>query len=84
MMSAPIKGPTNVYCDNEAVVINSSLAESTLKKKHLSIYYHKTPEFYAKGAVSIAYESTKTNLANACTKILTGNNKRQEIRHIVY
>ena len=34
MMGVPIKGPTNVYCDNEAVVSNSSMAESTLKKKH--------------------------------------------------
>ena len=37
MMEVPDEGPTNVYCDNQAVVSNSSLAESTLKKKHLSV-----------------------------------------------
>ena len=84
MMGVPIEGPTNVYCDNEAVVSNSSLAESTLKKKHISVCYHKTHEFYAKGAMCISYEPTETNLADACTKILTGNNKHQKIRHIVY
>ena len=42
MMGVPIEGPTNVYCDDEAVVSNSSLAESMLKKKHLSVSYHKT------------------------------------------
>ena len=51
MMGVPIEGPTNVYCDNEAVVSNSSLAESTLKKKHLSVSYHKTRKCGAKGAV---------------------------------
>ena len=84
MMSVPVEGPVNVYCDNAAVVSNSSLAESKLKKEHLSIYYHKTREFYAKGTVHIGYKSTETNVADVCTKILTGNNKRQKIRHIVY
>ena len=51
MMGVPIKGPTNAYRDNEAVVSNSSLAESTEKKKHLSVYYHKTREYYPNGAV---------------------------------
>ena len=84
MMGIPIQGPTNVYCDNEAVVSNSSLAESTLKKKHLSVSYHKTRECYAKGAVRIGYKSTDSNLADTCTKVLTGNNKRRKIRYIVY
>ena len=84
MMGVPITGPTNVYCDNEVVVSNSSLAESTLKKKPLSVCYQKTRKFYAKGAVCIGYKSTESNFADTCTKILTGNNKRQKIRHIVY
>ena len=69
MIGVPIKGPINIYYDNEAVVSNSSLAESTLKKTHLSVYYHKTRECYAKGAVQIGYESTDSNLADTCTKI---------------
>ena len=76
MLGIPIQGPTNVYCDNEAVVSNSSLAESTLKKKHLSVSYHKTRECGAKGAVRIGYTSTEMNLADTCTKILIGSNKR--------
>ena len=60
------------------------LPESTLKKKHLSVCYHKTRECYAKGAVQIGYESTDSNLADTCTKILTGDNKRQKIELILY
>ena len=84
MIGVPIEGPTNVYYDNEAVVSNSILAESTLKKKHLSMSHHKTREYGAKGAVRIGYESTDTNMADMCTKVLTENNKGQKIRYILY
>jgi hypothetical protein len=40
----PIDEPTNVYCDNHGVVVNSSKPESTLKKKHNSIAYHRVRE----------------------------------------
>jgi hypothetical protein len=37
-MGIPIDGPANVFRDNDdAVVINSSRPESTLKKKHAAI-----------------------------------------------
>ena len=84
MMGVPIEGPTNVYCDNNTVVSNSSLAESTLKKEYLSVSYHKTRECGAKGAVRIGYASSDTNLADTCTKVLTGNNKCQKIKYILY
>ena len=84
MIGVPIKGPTNIYCDNKVVVRNSSVTKSTLKKKHLSVCYHKTREYYAKGVIHIVYKPTDTNLADVCTKILTGDNKRQKMRQIVY
>ena len=37
MMGIPITGPTNIFCDNQSVVNNSTKPESVLKKKHLSI-----------------------------------------------
>ena len=66
MMRISIREPTNVYCDNEAFVSNSSMAKSTLKKKHILVYYHKVCECYAKGAVHIAYEPTKMNFNRRC------------------
>jgi hypothetical protein len=44
MFGVPIEGPTNVYCDNEAVVSNTTRPESTLKKKHNAIAYHRVRE----------------------------------------
>ena len=73
-----------VYCDNEAIVSNSSKAELTLKKKYLPICSNKTRECYAKDVMRIGYEPTETNLADVYTKILTEKNKGQKIRHIVY
>jgi hypothetical protein len=40
MFGVPIEGPTNVFCDNEAVCKNTTRPESTLTKKHHSIAYH--------------------------------------------
>lgn len=40
MFGIPLEGSTSVFCDNEAVVKNSTFTESTLKRKHLSIAYH--------------------------------------------
>jgi hypothetical protein len=41
MFGIPLTGPTNVYCDNDAVVNNTTRPESTLKKKHNAIAYHR-------------------------------------------
>ena len=49
---------------------NTSVPESTLKKKHLSYAYHRCREAVAAGTVRIAKEGTATNLADLFTKIL--------------
>jgi hypothetical protein len=70
MFGIPIDGPTNVYCDNEAVTKNSIFPESTLKKKHNSIAYHRTREAVAAGTIRVTKEDGKTNLADVLTKLL--------------
>ena len=70
MFGIPIEGPTNVFCDNEAVTKNCSTPESTLKKKHHSISYHRNREAVAAKTIRIAKEDTKTNLSDLFTKVL--------------
>ena len=41
MFGVPLSGPARVFCDNMAVVMNSSFPESILKKKHCSVAYGK-------------------------------------------
>ena len=71
MFGVPVEGPTNIFCDNEAVVKNCSTPESTLKKKHHSIAYHRNREAVAAGTCRIAKEGTVSNLSDLFTKILT-------------
>ena len=37
MLGVPLEGPARVYCDNESVVKNTTLPESSLKKKHCAV-----------------------------------------------
>ena len=70
MFGVDIDGPTNVFCDNEAVTKNCGIPESMLKKKHHSINYHRNREAVAAGTIRIVKEDTKTNLSDLFTKIL--------------
>jgi hypothetical protein len=70
MLGIPIEGPSNVYCDNEAVTKNTSIPESTLKKKYNSIAYHRAREAVAAGTIRVTKKDGKTNLADVLTKLL--------------
>ena len=84
MMGTPIDGPCNVFCDNNAVVINSRSPESMLKKKHAAINYHRTREAVAAGVIRIAKEDSATNLADLLTKCVSGPTLRELISRILW
>ena len=75
MMGVPLIEPARVMCDNQSVVISGSFPESTLKKKHCSIAYHKVREAVAAGKILIYYENTTSNIADLFTKVLTANKR---------
>ena len=76
MFGVPVDGPTDMFCNNEAVYKNSSTPESVLRKNHHGVAYHKCCEAVASGICCIAKEDTDTNLEDIFTKVLTG--PRQE------
>ena len=84
MFGVPIDGPTNIFCDNEAVYKNTSLPESTLKKKHHSIAYHRCREAVAAKTVRVAKEGTKTNLADLFTKLLPQPRREELLDKFTY
>jgi hypothetical protein len=47
MMGIPLLGPSQVLCDNNSVVLNTTLPSSTLKTKHNAIAYHRVREAVA-------------------------------------
>ena len=84
MFGVPIEGATNVFCDNEAVCKNTTLPESTLKKKHHSIPYHRCREAVAAGTVRIAKEATRTNLSDLFTKLLPQPRREELLDKFTY
>jgi hypothetical protein len=84
MMGIEVDGATNVFCDNDSVVKNSTRPESTLKKKHNAISYHRVHEAQAAGIVRIAKEDGETNLADVLTKCLPAPRLKFLISHILW
>ena len=71
MFSLHVDGPAYVYSDNEAVSMNSSVPESTLKKRHNSICYHMVREAVAANILSVAWIPGTKNPADLFTKVLS-------------
>ena len=69
-------GPTNVCCDNQGVVKNTSIPESTLCKKHNAVNYHIVREVVAADVMRVGKENTNTNPADALTKLLPYSRKK--------
>ena len=64
MFNMLIDSAANVFCNNEAVYKTTVLSKSTLKKKHLSITYHRYREAMAAGTIRIIKQGTDKNLAD--------------------
>ena len=84
MFGVPIEGPTNIFCNNKAVYKNCSIPESTLRKKHHSIAYHRNREAVAAMTCWIAKEDTKTNLSDLFTKILPYVTREELLDRFMY
>jgi hypothetical protein len=72
MLGVPIDGGCNVFCDNNGMVLNMTVPELNLKKKHAAMNYHRVRESIAARTIRVAKEDTRTNLADVFTKLLDG------------
>jgi hypothetical protein len=84
LFGVPLDGPTSVMCDNQGVVKNTSIPESTLTKKHNAINYHIIRESAAMGMIRVGKEDTETNLADLLTKILNEPRRLKLLACIMY
>ena len=64
MLGVNLKESSVLVGDNMAVVLNTTLPSSSLKKKHLACNYHKVREAIAAGFIQFGYISTDLNLAD--------------------
>jgi hypothetical protein len=84
LFGVPLAGPANVLCNNQGVVKNTCIPESTLTKKHNSINYHIIREAAAMGMIRVGKEDTETNLADLLTKVLCQPRREKLLRLIMY
>jgi hypothetical protein len=84
MMGAPIEGPYHLFCDNNAVDINSKNPKSMLKKKHAAINYHRMREEIAAKTIQVAKEDKSTNLADLMTKCNPGSTLKSLISKVLW
>jgi hypothetical protein len=84
MKGIPLVGHAHVRVGNMSVAKNTSVPESTLKKKSNTIAYHFVWEAVAANIVRIAYEPTGSNKSDILTKFLPGPATRQAISTILY
>ena len=67
----PIDGPTYVMCDNQGVVNNTSMPQSTPGKNHIAINYYAVREAAAAGIILVGKEDTENNVADHLMKFLS-------------
>ena len=84
MMGVPIDGATNVQVDNQSVVYNTTLPESTLKKKSNVIAYHYVRENVAADTIRIRFCRSEDNLADMLTKIQPGTTRRSLAGRVLF
>ena len=85
MMGIPCEGPVYIEADNQSVLANTTIPDSTLKKKSQSIAYHMVREGVARDEWRTAYVSTAENEADLLTKQLPSGEKRKRfVRNFIH
>jgi hypothetical protein len=77
MMGIPCEGPAYLLGDNQSVLANTTVPDSTLKKKNQSIAYHFIREGAARDEWRTSYVNTHQNEADLLTKLLPSGEKRK-------
>ena len=70
---------TKLFGDNNAVILNSSVPEATLKKKHHSVNYNYVREAVTAGITLIFKVDTGSNLADLFTKLLDSQSQEERV-----
>ena len=84
-MGIPCDSPSHIYGDNQLVLANTTMPDSTLKKKSQSIVYDFVREGSAHGEWRTAYVNTHDNEADLLTKPLPNGEKRWKfVRNLLH
>ena len=85
MMGILVIGPVFIYGDNQSVLANTTIPDSTLKKKSQSIAYHFVHEGMAWDEWHTSYINMNDNEADLLTKQLpSGDKRRGFVRYVLH
>ena len=84
MFGVRIERESNIYCDNQTVVKNSSLPESTLNKKHNAICYHRVREAAAAGWIRVVWVQSCYNIADLFTKVISMEARKRHLEILTF
>jgi hypothetical protein len=84
MMGIPLDGGTDVYCDNQSVFTNAASPESTPKKRHNVIAYHRKREVIAASIIRVAWIEGGLHVADLLTKILAGPRHKELVKMVLW
>ena len=75
MMGIPCEAHAYIYDDNQSVLANTTIPDSTLKKKLQSIAYHFVSEWSTRDEWQTSYITTHENKTDLLTKLLPNGEK---------
>ena len=84
MIGIPCELPAFIQGDNQSVLVNTTIPDSTLKKKSQSICYHFVREGVARDEWRTSYVNTHDNNADLLTKILGGSKRITLVKRILH
>ena len=76
-MGIPVECPEYIFGENRSVLANTSITDSTLKKKSQSIAYHIIQESNDRDEWRTSYVDTHKNEADLLTKQMHSGEKRK-------
>ena len=85
MMGIPVNNPCFIYGDNQSVLWNTTVPESTLRKKSSSVAYHCVREGVSRDEWRTTYIKSADNPSDFLTKPLpAGTNRYKKVRMVPY
>ena len=85
MMGIPVNNPTFIYGDNQSVLWNTTVPESSLKKKSCAVAYHFCREGVARLEWLTAYVKTNLNPSDVLTKSISSiKDRATKVRMLLY
>jgi hypothetical protein len=84
MMGFALDGPTNIFGDNQSVILNTTVPSSQLKKKIHACAYHRIREMISCRAIRFMHCQSIFNAADVLTKPLGGTLHRSIVNPILW